>query len=675
MIATHPPAPGAWTRARAELSLHGTALIPGLLVVGLMLVWAVHNGGYDADTWYWGALLLLSASAAVVAGLGVGRLRYSRASGWALVALALYVGWSYLSIAWAQSPGDALEGSNRALLYLLVFALMAALPWTAEAAIVALLTFAVGIGAIAVVVLLRFASADRVSQLVIDGRLSSPTGYFNSTVALFMIGALVSVGLASRRELPGLIRGVLIGLAAGDLQLVVVGQSRGWLFTLPLVAIASLAVVRDRLRVVAAAALPVIATLIPVHRLIAVFDSTAPAALDHAARSAGRTALLLCAAAVLAGTLIAWSETLLRPSAISARSRLILGSALAVLAIAGGSAGAVAATHGHPVAFIKRQWNGFSHPSTAADTGSHFGAVGSGRYDFWRVSLDALASHPIGGLGQDNFGDYYLPRRHTSEEPAWTHSLEMRLLAHTGIVGFALFGAFVAGALVAAVAARRRASLAGAAAGVALLPLVVWLIHGSVDWFWEVPALSGPALGFLGMATALREPAREQPPRYLRLPRIPRPLAAGAGALALLAGAVVLGFPYLSVREVSIASNLRARNPAAALNHLSDAGSLDPLSAEPGRLGGTIALQSSRFTEAQQRFGQAIAREPGGWYGWFGQGLAASALGDPQTARHDFRIASSINSQQPAIKQALARVDTGHPLTPSEAFGLLVLAH
>ena len=31
-------------------------MFPAAVVVALMLLWAVHNGGYDAETWYWGAL-------------------------------------------------------------------------------------------------------------------------------------------------------------------------------------------------------------------------------------------------------------------------------------------------------------------------------------------------------------------------------------------------------------------------------------------------------------------------------------------------------------------------------------------------------------------------------------------------------------------------------------------
>ncbi len=98
-------------------------------------------------------------------------------------------------------------------------------------------------------ILLRLASADHVPDLLADGRLASPTGYFNSTVALFFtrraaVDRCSPPGASSR----ALLRGLLIAVAAASLQLAVIGQSRGWLFTLPIVAIAVLFVVRDRLR-------------------------------------------------------------------------------------------------------------------------------------------------------------------------------------------------------------------------------------------------------------------------------------------------------------------------------------------------------------------------------------------------------------------------------------------
>ncbi len=662
-----------------RLRPHAPALLPGLVTVALMLVWAVHNGGYDADTWYWGALLALALLAAALIGLGPKRPRMSRPALTALVLFGLYVAWSYLSMTWAQSPGDALQGSNRALLYLLAFALLLVLPWTPRGALIALLTFALGVGVISIVLLVRLASEDHVAALVIDGRLAAPTGYFNATAALFTIDALLAIGLAARRELPGLLRGVLIAFACAGLQLALIVQSRGWLFTLPLVAVVAIVVTPDRIRYAAAAVIPIATALIAVRRLLDVYQAYSGPALDHAAGRAGQAALVLCGAAFVAGTMAAWGDSLLALPTPGPSRRRLIGAALATVAIAAAGVAGVVVTHGHPFRFISRQWNGFSHPQTSA-TGSHFTDVGSGRYDFWRVALDAAIAHPVGGLGQDNFADYYVKRRRTSEEPEWTHSLEMRLLAHTGFVGFGLFAGFLICAIAAAFRLRRRGpELTRMVVGAALLPLVVWLIHGSVDWFWEVPALTGPALGFLGMAAALgNEPSAPAdavtPPRRSALARIPRPVALTGATLALLAGVFVLALPYLSVREVSLATDARARDPAAALHDLVLAANLNPLSADPGRLGGAIAIQAGEFGTAEQRFSQAISREPGGWFSWLGAGLAASALGDRNQAHRDFAVARSINSQQPAVRDALARVYSRDPLTPAQAFGMLVLA-
>ena len=622
MTATHSPTAGTAGRRLRELAgPHLPAAVPGLAVVALLIVWAADNGGYDPGTWYWGALALLSLAAITIAVLGIDRIGLSPASRLAVAAFAAYVAWSYLSILWAQAPGTALEGSNRALLYLIAFAFMAALPWTAPGAAVALSVFALAIGTIAAVMLLRLESASHLSTLVVDGRISPPTGYFNATAALFTIGALVSIALASRRELPAALRGLLLAMATAGLQLAVAGQSRGWLFTLPLVALATLAIVRDRLRFVAAAVLPVLGTLIPVHALIGVFNSDSPAALADAARHAGKVSLALCLAVLVIGTLIAWAEGRWQPRGLSPRGSRVVGGLLAVIAIVAVVAGGTAATHGDPFGFVKRQWNGFSHVPTADATGSHFTDVGSGRYDFWRVSLDALVAHPIGGLGQDNFADYYLPRRHTSEEPAWTHSLEMRLLAHTGVVGFAAVRGIHRGGRGGsdpgpATRAGRRRWVAGAA----LLPLIVWLFHGSVDWFWEMPALSGPALGFLGMALALGRGSRGTDARSAGR-GLPRWALGAAGVIALVAAAVVLGFPYLSVREQAAAAAVRDHNPAAALDDLADAGKLDPLSADPGRTGGAIALQSGNYTRrspalASRSHGSPAAGSPGSAAAW-----------------------------------------------------------
>ena len=97
----------------------GLGAAPVVAVLALLILWAAHDGGYDEGTWYWGALILLALAAMVTGGLFGTLRRLGTATKVALGAFSLYVAWSYASIAWASYRGDALTGSNKALLYLL----------------------------------------------------------------------------------------------------------------------------------------------------------------------------------------------------------------------------------------------------------------------------------------------------------------------------------------------------------------------------------------------------------------------------------------------------------------------------------------------------------------------------------------------------------------------------
>ncbi|HET9102959.1 MAG TPA: O-antigen ligase family protein [Solirubrobacteraceae bacterium] len=653
------------------------AVLPGLVAAGMFVLWGVHDGGYDNDTWYWGALLTLAMLAGTVLARR-GAIRVARPARLALAAFTLYVAWSYLSISWAPAKGVALEGSNRALLYLMLYALMLVLPWRGRLVQAALGVWILGIGILAVALLFRFAEQDDISVLLVGGRLAAPTGYINGTSALFFMAALTSVAVAVPRGLPGPARGLALAFACAELSLVLIVQSRGWLFTLPIVALLVAALLTDRLRAIPFMALPVAGVAVILPRLLAVYDASA-AQVSATVGRAGQSGLLVCFTVFVVGTLLAWGDWLLRERTLSRNARRALGTLVAVGIVAGAGGGAVAATHGHPVRFIARQWNGFTRQEQSASPGtSHFVNVGSGRYDFWRVALDAFASHPVGGLGQDNFDDYYIARGRSGEEPKWTHSLEMRLLAHTGAVGLVLFAAFLVAAIAAAVRARRsRDGLVRALAAAGLMPLIVWTVHGSVDWFWEMPALSGPALGFLGAAGALARPAAARTAdassrsrdrrRHTALPAVGWLLS----AVIALAATVALGLPYLATRKASIASNLAASNPRAALAELHSAADLDPLSSEVTRSAGQIALQIGDLRLAAHWFNETLRREPGDWYAYLGAGLAASALGDRATARRDFAAAVRHDRFQPASQVALKRVDTSHPLTPAQGLNLL----
>jgi hypothetical protein len=701
-----------------RLRTGGIVLVPALPVVALFVYWGAHEGGYLPTTWEPSALVVLGLLVAALIGIGFDRLRLSRPAAIALGSLAAFTAWSYLSILWAASPGDALEGSNRTLLFLLLFALFALLPWRPWTAHVALSLFALGIGVLAVVTLARLGDAGDVPGMFTDGRLTAPVGYVNGAAALFTIGALVAVALASRRELPWWLRGPLLALATAGLQAAVLCESRGWLFALPVVALIALALVPQRVRFVLWTLPPLAGGLLALPALLDVFSrSDAPenpavqrTELIDAAAHAGSVALPICAAVLVLGTLLALLDRRVQVSARVATGANRVAAALAVLGVVAAVAVGLAATDGRPDQKIADYWDRSSGYQTTDPGASRFGAVGSSRPDFWRVSLKAFRDHPVGGLGQDNWARFYLLDRDSGEQPRWTHSLELRLLAHTGFVGFVLFGAFLAAALTAAVGGRRRAGpVASGVAAIALLPLAVWLVHGSIDWFWEIPALSGPAFAFAGLATAVMRAQTVEPVRSALEPpaaplahaaplasstptlepaatgattatatapaRVERParnpvalVAAAAGGVLAIVALLAIALPYAAERETGEAASTWATDPSAALAKLDRAESLNPLSSRAALTAGVIQLELREILQARASFEQAAERDPDDWFAHFGLGLAATAAGDRASARAQYERAHALSPDEPLIDDALRRVDGRRPLSYAEAF-------
>ncbi len=207
--------------------------------------------------------------------------------------------------------------------------------------------------------------------------------------------------------------------------------------------------------------------------------------------------------------------------------------------------------------------------------------------------------------------------------------------------------------------------------GILLLPLVVWLVHGSIDWFWEYPVLSVPALAFLGAATALR---------YR-----PRPVAPSAGerrrgiSIAWWCGAALLGvgallalaIPFVAARRVQRAIAVWPTQPVLAYSQLRSASGLLPFDAQIDVLGGAIALNQGEYDAARGWLLKAEHREDKSWLTPFLLGLIDSEQRLRRQSRAELSSARALNPREPAIIQALERIDGPHPLTFVEAQILL----
>jgi O-Antigen ligase len=635
--------PSDAVRGRADLAARSAPLVAVLALTAYMVV---HDGGFAETVWHPVALLVLGVAATVV--LACGR-RIATVS-WpvlgAIGCLAAFTAWSFASIAWAASPGDAWNGSNRDLLYLLVFVLLAAWPTTSTAVWPTVLaaTFAISLeGVLTVEQALSFPDPWR---FMIGSRLSEPLGYPNATGALFMMLAWLMIGLASRPWLPAPVRGLAFGLASIDLTLNLLTESRGSIYTLPLVAAAYLAVVPGRLRSLFSIALVGLGVVPVVQPILDVYTA-GQLEFPHALSRAMDLGLAWAGIMALAGWLFASIDNRLHPSQRVIRVTVVAIVVAAVVATAG-FAGVVRPWH-----YAGSAWHNFKYTGEPSASEARFGGLGSARYDFWRVGLIEFKRHPIQGLGTDNFLNAYLPLRRSHEQALYPHSLVVDLLSQTGVIGTALFVAFIA--FTVAVVIRIPAGRHRELAGVLTAGAAVWLIHGMVDWLWEFPALGVLGMALLGTACGLapRRRAEAQPSRRLIL------ALSGAALLATVALAATLALPWIAERDVQRAIGVWRENPAQAFSILSHADSFDPLSNRADLVSGAIASRLHQYGKMRSSFADAVARSPDDWYANLELGIAASLTGDRRLAASALGHARRLNPREPVVRAVLRTFTAG----------------
>src|SRR5712692_9455125 len=115
---------------RLEVALQ---VLPLCIVFGIVAFMVEREGGFALTVWSPIALLVLGVTATIVFSARHRLATGSRTAVTAFACLAGFTLWSYATIGWAGVRGDAWDGSNRTLLYLLVFALVASWPLSARA--------------------------------------------------------------------------------------------------------------------------------------------------------------------------------------------------------------------------------------------------------------------------------------------------------------------------------------------------------------------------------------------------------------------------------------------------------------------------------------------------------------------------------------------------------------
>ncbi len=655
----------------ARLLVQGNpALGPALVATLAFVAMAGSEAGFYPSLWYGIALLTLALLVATVVAVGIPR-DVPRVVLAGVLAMAGFAAWQYLSLTWASENGQALDGANRTLFYATVLALFAFWPWNPRGARLVLGAFGLGISAIALVQIVKF-QADPLPYLN-DARFYEPAGYINANVAMWVMATFPCLYLAAARELAPWTRGVFLGCAGLLSCVTLMGQSRGWLVAVPFALIVFVLLSRHWVRSLAVVIAVAAATALVSGPLLAVHDDFERATIGDRASTAALVTLAAAAVLVAVGAAAGTAE---RRAKVSEEARRRGGrrlGAILVSIVLLSAVGTVAAV-GDPVDRLSNSWKQFKSLETQAGQGqSRFTTGGTNRYDFWVVAWDLFGEHPVRGVGADGFQPYYLRRGKSDERPRYAHSLELGVLAQTGLVGALLvFGAMAALLAAALRAVRKGYAPVGAAAGAAVAVFTYWFLHGSVDWFWEFAGLGAPALAMLGLAAGLA-PRGGSP-----VPRPPLPTSAlsvrvlTAGGAAVAVGVVLLAGPWLSDLEIDRAAKAWRGSPEGAFKRLDRARKLNPVSAQPDLSAGTIALRLGRLDQAEAAFRRAREREPENAYALLELGLIAAERDDRAEATTLLRRVVELNPRDQIAAQVLRDVRRGRYITTARINQMLL---
>ncbi len=552
-----------------------------------------------------------------------------------LTALGL---WALLSAAWSPGATAPVLESERGALYVAAAA-AAVLLLSFREAFSALLGGVVA-GAVAVA---TYALATRLFPGRVGGaydpssgyQLAEPLGYWNALGLLTALAILLAGGFAAHG-------GHLVTRALAASALVVLLPtlyftfSRGALVALVVGGIVQISIDPRRARLLATG------LLVGAPALLGVFLSSRYHALNTAgdslttAQQEGRElATILVALALVAAAIAVALHLLERRLRFSARSGRLLVAAVAAVAILG--AVGVLVSAGGPVAVAERTSDAFGESPAPGDGDLQrrlLSASGNGRADYWRVARTMVSEEPLLGTGAGSFEAHWFRERSVAFHARDAHNLYLETLAELGPFGLALLLATLVLPLLALGTARRFA-YAPAAVGA----FAAYLVHAGVDWDWEVPAVTVPAIF---CAAVLLAQSRPDEPPWLTGRRRGITLA----LLAPLAVVALVGHVGNRAGAASIAAT-EAGDPARGLAEAKRAAAWAPWSEEAWQLRGEAELELGEEEAARRSLTRAIDKNPESWSAWFDFAVASRG------AARDLALdrASALNPRSPEVDQ------------------------
>lgn len=581
----------------------GERLAPTLVLAAVVLLggWmGYESGGYFVGGWVpvaliLAGLLLVAAAGGVLRGTG---------SRWATLALGLFAGYTALTFAslyWSPNRGDAWVGAGQTLLYLLAFGAAVAFVVLGASRRRVLAASVLGTGAVSLLTLLTL--LPRAGELFLYDRLIGTVGYHNGEAAFLLVPLWAAIYLAGSRRTHPVLRGAVLAAATLCAQAAFLTQSRGAMVALAVSVPVFFLLSGRRLRGLLALAPVAVAVAVAAPDLNAVYQESLDGGSAVAAlESVLPTVWMTAAGAGLYGLLWGLADRRWRPPAVVARGFGVLVLAgVAVALLVGGSAAVERV--GDPVAWGEQRWEAFkANDEAGMDESRYLSASGSGRYVLWQVAWEDFAGSPLLGVGTHNYeATYYQLREETGGWVRQPHMLPLEVLGERGAVGGVLFAGFLATCVLGGLWWRFRGlnPEGRAQAGALLAAVTYWAVHSGVEWFWQIPAVTLPAMVYLGLLVAPWRGARQAP---LRWPSRTGIAVAAVFAIALLSP--------LYVADRYLAQSYAITDLDGALAAVERAERFNPVSPSIPRREAELAARAGDDTRAEKAHLRAISLNP-----------------------------------------------------------------
>jgi hypothetical protein len=618
---------------QARLPKPGTALLLALIAACTYAVFAHGGVGLPEEPRLQIGVALVSIGAAV--GWLFSRTLSLRARTEAWIGVGLLLGfsvWCGVTLLWSVAPEETWRTVNRGIAYTLVVVLAIAVGSSAPKAIERVATGWLSVAVLCALYALGgklIPGADILGvsfdHTAFASRLREPLQYWNALGLVCVLAVPIALRMTTDVARKPAVRCAAISALFVLLTCLGMTYSRGGLVAFMVAIFVMTLLGGPRLRGLAVLGATIVA-LIPVLSLAFTRPALKGINIPLDERTPDGIILCLVMAGSLLGLLIAaWGMLRLEERAqwSEESTRLVwrgLGATVAVLGLI--VVLGIATSKGGPDRFFHDAWHEFTKTSQDKDSDpTRIVSSNSGnRWVWWKEAAGAWNDKPVGGWGAGSFRVTHLMYRKVALDVLQPHNVPLQFLAETGIVGFAL-GMGALGFLLFAALARVRGMADGRERDLAVAlfaAAAAWLVHGVVDFDWDIPGVTVPALLFLGVLVAV--PVRREERSALAT------VAPDGGSLAPRAAALVV--VCLALGLVIVSSLLPAWADSKATSALAvttqadetelqsaaaeaEVGArLDPTAVSSLLAAADLAQNRGRLVDARRYLLQAVERQP-----------------------------------------------------------------